>query len=45
MRNASDKIVDKNKTHFVFNNFYSENIVVCEIRENMGEVDRPQMTI
>jgi hypothetical protein len=39
------KIIDKIKTHFIFNNF-SENHAVYEIMwENFVELDRPQMTI
>ena len=38
------KVVQKIKTHFVFNNFPSENRAVYEIMwENVVEPDRPQM--
>jgi len=46
MRNFSNKIVQKIKTHFVFNDFFSENHAVYEIMwKNIVERDRPQMTI
>ena len=31
MRNISDKIVEKIETHFMFNNFFFENIAAYEI--------------
>jgi len=31
MKNVLDKIVEKIKTHFVFNNFYSDNHAVYEM--------------
>jgi hypothetical protein len=40
------KVIYKIKTHFMFNNFFSENRTVYEImRKNMVQPDRPQMTI
>jgi hypothetical protein len=46
MRNVSDKVVQKIKTHFMFNNFFSENRAVYEIMwKNMVEPNRPKMTI
>jgi len=40
------KFVERIKTHFWSNNFYSENRVVYEIRwENMAQPGRPHMTI
>jgi hypothetical protein len=40
------KVVKKIKTHFIFNNVFSENRAVYEIKwKNMVEADRPQMTI
>jgi hypothetical protein len=37
---------EKIKTHFLFNNFFSENRDANEITwDNMAESDRPQMTI
>jgi hypothetical protein len=48
MRNVSDKkVVEKIKTHFMFNNFFSpESCAVYEIMcKNMLQPDRPQMTI
>jgi hypothetical protein len=40
------KVVEKIKTHFKFNNFFSENRAVYEIMwENMVQPDRPQMAI
>jgi len=48
MRILQTKIVEKVKTHFVFNTyiyFFFENHVVCKVMwENMAEPDRPQMT-
>jgi hypothetical protein len=47
MRNVSDKSCRENQnTHFMFNNFFSENRAICEIMwKNMVQPDRPQMTI
>ena len=40
------KVVEIIKTHFMFNNFFSENRAVYEIMwKIMVEPDRPQMTI
>ena len=45
-REFSDKILEEIKTHFLFNNFFSENRAVNEtMRKNIVEPDRPQMTI
>jgi len=46
MRNVSDKSCRENQnTHFVFNNFFSENRAVNEIMwKNMVEPERPQTT-
>ena len=45
MRNVSDKVVEKFKTHFMFN-IYILNCVVYEIMwKNIVEPDRLQMTI
>jgi hypothetical protein len=46
MRNIQIKFVEKNKTHFMFSNFFfSKNRVVYEITwRYMAEPDRPQMT-
>jgi hypothetical protein len=30
MRSVSDKSVEKNKTHFKFNNYFPENSACCE---------------
>jgi hypothetical protein len=44
MRNISDKFVEKIKTHFMLNHFFSENRAVYEIMwKNMVGPDRPQM--
>jgi len=47
MRNVSDVICRANQnTHFVLNNFFPDNRVVCEIMwKNILERCRPQMTI
>jgi hypothetical protein len=38
--------VDKIKTHFAFNNFFSENRAVYEIMwKNVVQLDRPQVPI
>jgi len=40
------EVVDKIKTHFIFNNVFFENRAVCEIMWiNIVEPERPQMTI
>jgi hypothetical protein len=44
MRNVSDKSGRENKnTHFMFINFFSENLAVREIM--WKNVDRPQITM
>jgi hypothetical protein len=46
MRKVSDKNLQKTKTHFTFNNFYSEYSAFDEIMwKNLVQSDRPQMTI
>jgi len=47
MRNVSDKhLGESQNTHFVFNNFFSENCATYEIiRKNMVQPYRPQMAI
>jgi hypothetical protein len=47
MRNFSDKIAEKIKTHYILNNiFFFGNLAVYEIMwKNMLEPGRPQMTI
>ena len=47
MRDISDRIWSENqKTHFIFNNFFSENRAVFEIMwKIVVEVERPQMKI
>jgi hypothetical protein len=46
MRNISGKSFRENKTNFIFNNVFSENLVAYEIkRKNTVEPGRPQMTI
>jgi hypothetical protein len=46
MKNVLDKVVEKTKTHFMFNIFFFENRVVYEIVwKNMVQLDRTQMTI
>ena len=46
MRNISDMICKENqKTHFVFSNFFPQNLDVCEImRKNLVQPDGPQVT-
>jgi hypothetical protein len=40
------KVVEKIKTHFLFSNFFPENLAVYEITwKNIVEPDRPQMTV
>jgi hypothetical protein len=40
------KVVEKIKTQFIFDKFFSENRTVCEIRwKNIVEPDKPQMKI
>jgi len=40
------KVVENIETHFIFNNFFSENLAIYEImRKNIVEPDRPRMTI
>jgi len=47
MRNVSDKSCTENrKTHFVFSNFFSQNLAVYgEMWKNIVQPDRPQMVI
>jgi hypothetical protein len=46
MRNVSDKILEKPKTHFMFNNLFIEYRAVYEIMwKNIEEPDRLQMAI
>ena len=46
MRNVSDKIVNKIKTHFMFDNFFFENRAVYKmIWKNTVELVRQKMTI
>jgi hypothetical protein len=46
MRNVSEKIVEKIKTHISCSVIFSENRAVYEIMwKNMVEPDRPQMAI
>jgi hypothetical protein len=46
MRNFSEKVVEKIKTHFKFNNFFFENHDVYEVMwKRMVLPDRPQMAI
>jgi hypothetical protein len=46
MRNVTGKVVQKIKTHLVFNNFHYENPAVYEIMwEQTAEWDGTQMTI
>jgi hypothetical protein len=41
MRNILDKFVEKIKTHFMFSNFFFENLPVYEIMwKNIVEADR-----
>jgi hypothetical protein len=44
---SEKKVVEKIKTHFMFNNFFfSENHAVYEVMwKNMIEPDTPQMTV
>jgi hypothetical protein len=40
------KVIEKIKTYFMFNNFFSDNHAVYEIMwKNIVDADRPQMTI
>jgi hypothetical protein len=44
MRNVLDKVIEKIKTHFYVQYFFSENPAVYEIMwKNMAGADRPQM--
>jgi uncharacterized protein with von Willebrand factor type A (vWA) domain len=46
MRNVSEKVVEKIKTHFVFSNYFLENRTLYEIRwKNTLERGRPHITI
>jgi len=45
MRNISDEIVEKTKTHFIFCNFFG-NLAVCDTKlKNVVHPEGPQMTI
>jgi len=45
IRNVSDEFVEKINTHFMFSNFFPENLQVYEtIRKNIIQPDRPNMT-
>ena len=37
------KVVEKIKTHFMFNKFFSKNRTIYEILKNMVETEGPQM--
>jgi hypothetical protein len=46
MRNVSDKVVEKIKTHVLGSVTFSESSAICEIMwENMVQPDRPKTTI
>jgi hypothetical protein len=46
MRNVSDKICRKNKTHVIYSTTFFENPAVYEIMwKNIVEAGKPQMTI
>jgi hypothetical protein len=46
MRNVSEKLVVRIKTHFVFSKFSSDNRAIFEImQKNVVELDRPQMKV
>ena len=46
MRNVQTKVVQKVKTHFMFNNFFFRKSSIYEMWwKNMVQPDRPQMTI
>ena len=45
MGNSSDKIYIENKKVYFTYIFFSENCVVCEIWENIVELDMPQIRI
>jgi hypothetical protein len=46
MRNVSEKVVEKTKTHVLYSILFFLNRAVYEIMlENMEGPDRPQMTI
>jgi len=45
MRNISDKYFRENQNiYFIFSDFFSENLAVCEVMcKDMVETDRPQI--
>ena len=46
MRNLSENSCRENQnTHFMFNNFFFENLVVCEIKWKNVELGGSQMTV
>jgi len=45
MRNVSDKIYEKIKTHFIFNNVFFNHTVYETMWKNIIESGRPQVTI
>jgi len=45
VRNSTDKIVQKIKTHIFGQQLFSKNCAVYEIWKNIVQPDRPQMTI
>jgi len=46
MRNFSDRVMEKIKTHFIFNNFVFVNHAIYEIKsKNAVDPDRPQTII
>jgi len=46
MRNVSYKTVEKVKTHFMFHNIFFLNRAIYEIIwKNIGELDRPRLTV
>jgi uncharacterized protein with von Willebrand factor type A (vWA) domain len=46
MRNVSEKVVEKIKTHFVFSNYFFKNHTLYEIRwKNTLERGRPHIKI
>jgi hypothetical protein len=45
MKNVSGKILEKIKTYFMFNNFFSKIVPFLRLLKNMVDPDRPQMRI
>jgi hypothetical protein len=39
MKNISDKFVEKMKAHFMFNNFFSESLVLYQIEPDVERYD------